>query len=330
MVIFRAVLCCLPRRWFERIGVAIPNTSNHHVPCKIELSEWTRRKCSLKEIRNLMLIKSNAIRDDLAAEILRKLNNELIVSRTKRHNYIYFGSDGDSKEKCKGCNYRDSNSVNFMQGPPGPKGEPGVKGDQGIPGYLSVPGGPTLDQSEMQGRLGSTMGLRGYPGLPGKPGRKGEPGMQGIPGDKGDPGDGIGLPGEKGDRGEPGPIGIPGRPGEKGDKGIYGLDGLPGPVGRPGPRGLPGPPGLPGRTADVTNMDQNPSSIRGDKGEPGNTGPSGPPGPIGPSGPPGLPGRPGLPGPKGESALIYDPERVSIPGPLEISNKGDKGVLVMN
>ncbi|GJQ78479.1 hypothetical protein Trydic_g11596 [Trypoxylus dichotomus] len=289
-----------------------------------------RDTCVVKEELDtylLMLIKSNATRDDLAAEILRKLNNEVIVSRTKRQNYIYFGSDGNYKEKCKGCNYRDSDNAKLMQGPPGPKGEPGVKGDQGIPGYLSVPGGPIFDLSEIQARLGSIKGERGSPGPPGKPG------------DKGDPGDGVGWPGEKGGSGEPGPIGpanpappdIAGPLGD-GDKRPSGLDGLPGPIGQQGPKGPEDPPGLQGSTIEM-DAKQNPSSVRGDKGELGNPGPSGPQGPIGPSGPPGppgppgFPGTPGIPGPKGESGLIYDPRRVWMPDSLGMSGKGDKGGL---
>ncbi|GJQ78481.1 hypothetical protein Trydic_g11598 [Trypoxylus dichotomus] len=312
----------------------------------------------------LMLIKSNAIRDDMSAEILRKLRNEVIVSRTKRHTInLDFGSTDNDKEKCKGCNYRDSDSAKLMQGSPGPNGQPGVKDDQGIPGYLSIPGGPTFDLSEIHARRGLRKGERGYPGPPGEPGRpgpsgepgrpgspgepggKGEPGAQGRPGDKGDKGDigdkgdtgsaGGGPPGEqgqKGDRGEPGQIGpadfvppdTPGPPRE-GNKRPSRLDRVPGPMGPPGPRGPPGPPGLPGlpgSTIDGMDAKQNPTSLRGDKGQRKSSGPSGPPRPPGPSGPPGFPGLSGLPGPKGESVLIYDPERVSIPGALEISNKG--------
>ncbi|KAK9736094.1 Collagen triple helix repeat (20 copies) [Popillia japonica] len=207
--------------------------------------------------------------NELSAAISKKVENKILLSRIKRHNYFYIRDD--TKEGCIQCNSAIPNNAKIVPGVPGLKGQPGDKGAKG--------GSDSIDLEELARRLGSLKGEPGedgYPGLPAFPGEKGE---------KGEPGNTLlGMIGEKGSPGKPGPIGPagppgagpPGLPGLPGVRGDPGLPGLPGPMGPPGPRGLPGPAtGLPGARNSGTSDDgrmknpQRPGSLTASPGFPG-------------------------------------------------------------
>ncbi|KRT84326.1 collagen [Oryctes borbonicus] len=135
------------------------------------------------------LIKSDVVKNDLIAEILKKIEKEIILSRRKRDNYFYVGPNYDFKGGCGPCTYPNLNSANFPQGPKGEEGDNGQLPNEMVPILLKVlkgEGGKPGAQGkpEQQRPLGppGPPGLPGVPGLPGAPGLKGPPGPQGAPG----------------------------------------------------------------------------------------------------------------------------------------------------